>query len=60
MDFIVDHTVKFSPNQEIPARLGLKEIEVLTGRTVLDMVVWGKWVKFILDNGMRISVKNWI
>ena len=50
---------QFAPDQQIPAKLSLGDIQVLTKKEVVNMFTYGKWVVFVLENGMRIKLRNW-
>lgn len=58
-EFIADHEVKFGENQTIPRELGMKDVQSLTGLEVINFYPWGRWVVFVLSNGIKFHVRSW-
>jgi hypothetical protein len=51
--------IKEKEDKPVSIHLSKPEIEKLTTQKVVDMRVWGKNIRFLLENGFTITIPNW-
>lgn len=48
-----------SKGKVVSPKLSIKDVEMLTGLKVVDMLPSKNWIRLVLENGVTFSFKKW-